>query len=156
MTYDFREKLAEGEAHEATLDAYFSSWYEIAPVTMEEQRRGIDRVFYRKSDGRRYLVQYKSDTTAARTGNAFVETVSVDVSETAGWAYTCEADYLVYFIPPMGLAYVLKPSRIREKLPAWLEEYETRAAPNKGYRTVGVLVPLDEFEELCIGSPLCL
>jgi hypothetical protein len=144
--YPFHTQQAQGEAGEAVLDRFFSRWYRILPAGRAQQRRGIDRVFV--AGQRRLAVEYKSDSTAAKTGNAFVETVSVDTSRTPGWAYTSQADFLVYFIPPDGLVYVVQLATLRRALPGWLRRYPVRAIPNEGYHTHGVLVPLDEFERL--------
>jgi hypothetical protein len=144
--YPFHTQQAQGEAGEAVLDRFFSRWYRIIPASAQHQRRGIDRVFV--AGTRRIAVEYKSDSTAARTGNAFVETVSVDTAGKPGWVYTSQADFLVYFIPPDDLVYVLRPATLRKALPGWLRRYPVRAIPNAGYHTHGVLVPLDEFERL--------
>jgi hypothetical protein len=147
--YPFHTQRAQGEAGEAILDRFFSRWFRIVPADRAQQRRGIDRIFV--AGTRRIAVEYKSDSAAAKTGNAFVETISVDTAHTPGWAYTSQADVLLYFIPPDGLVYVVKFSRLRQALPGWLRRYPVRAIPNAGYRTHGVLVPLDEFERLAQG-----
>ena len=96
--------------------------------------------------GQRFRVEYKTDYKAAETGNAFVETVSVDTAGKAGWAYSSEADYLIYFIPGDGLIYIIALEVLRRELPRWVREYPLRTAQNEGYATHGLLVPLDEFE----------
>jgi hypothetical protein len=145
--YDFMAQLARGARGEDVLDRLFRRWYALTPATQAEQRRGIDRHFVTPA-GRRLTVEYKTDWTAARTGNAFVETVSVDTAGTPGWAYTSQAAYLVYFIPPDGLVYVLTFAALRAQLRAWTQAYPTRAIPNTTYHTHGLLVPLREFEAL--------
>ena len=114
MAYQFDAQHADGLAGEAFLDALFSRWYRIRPASAAQQRRGIDRWF--RTTTRRLAVEYKTDHTAARTGNAFVETVSVDTAHKPGWAYTSQADYLVYYIPPDGLVYVLRFAVLRREL----------------------------------------
>ena len=153
MTYDFHQQLSQGEDDEAVLDAFFSRFYAIETATAELQRLGIDRIFTARANGMRKSVEYKSDVTAARTGNAFIETISVDTAGKKGWAFTCCAQYLVYYVPPTGVAYVWQVTRIKEQLPAWLaepERYPVREIPNaRGtdlYRTHGVLVRLTELE----------
>jgi len=49
------------------------------------------------SNTRFYTVEYK--TVLPVTGNAFIETIPVDMSEKAGWAFTSQADMLLYFDP---------------------------------------------------------
>jgi len=84
MTYTFDAQKARGDAGEAFLDQVFAADYEIRPATRAEQRRGIDRIFVHRQTGRRLAVEYKTDYKAAHTGNAFVETVSVDAAGKAG------------------------------------------------------------------------
>ena len=146
MTYTFDAQKARGDAGESFLDQVFAADYEIRPATRAEQRQGIDRIFTRRKTGQRLAVEYKTDYKAAHTGNAFVETVSVDTAGKAGWAYSSAADYLIYYSPDDGLIYVLALEVLRRELLRWVREYPHRAAPNEGYATHGVLVPLDEFE----------
>lgn len=147
MTYNFQVQLDIGEAAEKMLDAYFGAWYEITPATRQEQRQGIDR-HYRERRGDRCLrVEYKTDYTARRTGNAFVETVSVDTQDKPGWAHTSTSDVLLYYIPGDELVYCIVLATLREQLPRWKREYPLRRVPNGSYHTHGLLVPLDEFEQ---------
>lgn len=157
MAYHFDTQLASGQDDEAVLDAFFARFYEIEPASMELQRIGIDRLFTARSNGIRKSVEYKSDVTAGRTGNAFIETVSVDTAGKKGWALTCCAQYLVYYIPPTGVAYVFPVTLIKEQLPRWLaepERYPVREIPNvrngQAYKTHGLLVRLSELEPWAI------
>ena len=145
--HDFARQKARGATGELFLDRVFVESYRIRRATEREQRRGIDRVFTNRETGRETRVEYKTDYRAAETHNAFVETVSVDSDGKQGWAYTSEADYLVYYVPGDGLVYVLALETLREQLPRWAEAYPHSVALNDGYNTHGVLVPLDEFEE---------
>jgi hypothetical protein len=146
MTYDFDQQLAEGAQGEAFLDDFFRArGHSVRPATMDEQRQGIDRVFTRP-DGRVMTVEYKTDRLAGKTGNAFVETVSVDARGKMGWALTAQSDYLVYYIPERVI-YVLPFMSLRWALPGWMRDYPARSAPNRGYDTHGVLVPLARLAE---------
>ena len=84
-----------------------------------------------------------------RTGNALIETISVDTDGRPGWAYTSRATLLVYL--------VTEPQTI------WRDQHGTAAASvtavvgglsdcaqaiNDGYSTHGLLVPLDELERI--------
>lgn len=150
MSYEFQKQLAEGMSGEEYLDGKFAAWYTITPATRGEQRQGIDRWFIRKSDGERFSVEYKTDRTAGRTGNAFVETVSVDTAHRPGWAYTSKARYLVYYIPEPETTYILPMAHIRFHVDTWRKTYPERRIPNGSYQTVGVLVPLDVFERFAV------
>lgn len=147
--YSFDTQLAQGEKGEEYLDQHFSRWYTVTRATAAQQRAGIDRWFTRP-DGERLAVEYKTDRTAGRTGNAFVETVSVDTAHKPGWAYTSQARYLVYFIPEPETIYILPMAAIRYQVDAWRRAYPERRIPNGNYHTVGTLVPLHEFERWAI------
>lgn len=148
MIYDFKTKLAQGEKSEHWLDGFFAQWYIIVPADRTQQRQGIDRIFVRKIDSVVYKVEYKTDWTASKTGNAFVETVSVDTANKPGWAYSSQSDYLIYYLPGDMLIYVIPFSDLRQALPGWCAEFRSRRIPNDGYYTVGLLVPLAEFERV--------
>lgn len=148
MTYSFDERLKAGQSGESVLDDVFKDRFVIVPATRDEQRLGIDRHFTNRETGVSFTVEYKTDWTASRTENAFVETVSVDSANKPGWAYSSQAYRLIYFVPgPPEIIYVMLMSIIREHLPRWIKTYPQRRIPNKGYFTHGVLVPLIEFEE---------
>jgi hypothetical protein len=149
-SYDMGQQIEQGESAERYLDFYFGAEFAIRPATREQQRLGIDRIFTRRTDGREWLIQYKADKTAARTGNAFVETVSVDTAGKEGWALTCTADFIMYYVVGIGPLYILRPNDIRAKIQEWQRQYPERRIPNGTYHSVGLLVPLDEFERAAV------
>jgi hypothetical protein len=149
-SYDMRQQLAKGEAAERYLDTLFRNQFAIRRATREEQRRGIDRVFTRYADQKQFKIEYKADKTAATTGNAFVETISVDTANKPGWAHSCQSDYIFYYIVGTGPVYILRPCDIQKRLKRWTEQYQERRIPNGRYHTVGLLVPLDEFERVAV------
>lgn len=153
--YDFRKQLKSGKAQERYLDSLFADDFYIKEATREQERQGIDRIFTKRANGHKYTVQYKADATAARTGNAFIETVSVDNRNIKGWAHTCTADYIFYYVVGVGPIYIVKPKDIRRKLAGWGRKYHTQPIPNKKYgkliyNTIGLLVPLDELERIAV------
>lgn len=145
--YDFSEKLAEGERGEAYLDTLWDSRWQIVKAQRDDQRRGIDRWLV-NSAGKRISLEYKTDVTAGRTGNAFVETISVSTADKPGWAVSSQATWLIYYIPDPEAVYIIKFARIRQHLARWREQYPSRDIPNVGYVTTGLLVPLREFEQI--------
>ncbi len=148
--YDFVEQLELGEDYEKVLDGYYSNWFVIEPVSMNAQKSGIDRVWTNRTDSIRYSVEYKSDSTAATTGNVFIETVSVDVQDKKGWAKTSCAQLLVYYIPPLNTAYTIPMLSIKSLLSDWIKKYKLQSIKNKGYFTKGLLVPVTEFAKYCM------
>lgn len=155
MVYSFAPQFKQGQYYERLLDQKFSDRFVITPATRNEERRGIDRRYQDCKTRRRFTVQYKGDKTAARTHNAFVETVSVDTLGIPGWVYTTQAQYLFYYIPGPENLYILTFAKLRGQLARWIALYPQRSVPNNGfnntrYQTVGVLVPLVEFERHAI------
>ncbi len=143
--HDFDAQRARGESGEGVLDRFFEArGHLIQQATRGQQLNGIDRVFVR--DGKVAYVEYKTDYRAHETGHVFVETISVDTDDTAGWAYTSGADFLVYYIPALKKIMVMPLETLRKLLPGWARAYPTRPAQNREYATHGILVPLAEFE----------
>jgi len=147
-SYDFEAQRAQGEQGEDELDRFFARWFAIQPATGRQQRQGIDRLFTARRGRRRFAVEYKTDRVAAQTGNAFIETVSVDTAERAGWVYTSQADLLMYYVPDWARIYVIELERLREQLAAWCALYPLRRIPNAGYSTHGVIVPLQSLKRV--------
>lgn len=149
-TYDFTNQLAIGEAHERRLDAFFARWFTITPASPAQQRRGIDRTFVHRVTGKAYTVEYKADDKAGRTGNAFIETTSVDTTGRAGWAISSEADVLIYLVTEPETVYAIRMRTLRAALARWQRKFPKRAAQNRGYKTWGYLVPLAELEKIAL------
>jgi hypothetical protein len=151
ITYDFQQQLAEGQAYERQLDQHFSRFdIDIRPAMMDEQRQGIDRFFTHRPTGIVDTMEYKADSLAGKTGNAFVETISVDTTNKPGWAVASKAKYLVYLVTEPETIYLVSMKQLRQELPRWQATYRTTSAANDGYRTHGVLVPLHELERIAI------
>lgn len=153
MIYDFPTQLEEGQKYEQRLDEHFRTFQvQITPATMEQQRQGIDRVFFFPATGSIDTIEYKADSIAGKTGNAFIETVSVDTPSISkpGWAITSQAKYLAYMVTDPETIYLILMQRLRANLPTWQQRYPTKAAQNQGYRTLGVVVPIRELERIAI------
>lgn len=113
--------------------------YKLGAVTLSVDKLGIDAVAS-------FSCQVKTDFRAHQTGNAFIETVSVSSTGAPGWALKCDAAYLFYICPGLGVIWTLKPTVIAARVPQWEARYQTKEARNDGYVTRGVVVPLDEFK----------
>ncbi len=142
--HDFNDQLARGSSGESVLDAFFRArGHYIQPATRGQQQHGIDRVFLK--DGKVAYVEYKTDYRAHQTRHMFIETVSIDTDDKEGWAYTSEADYIVFYVPVLKKIYVMPLEILHRVLPEWIKRYPTRSAQNAGYATHGILVPLEVF-----------
>jgi hypothetical protein len=147
MSYNMQRQLARGEEAERLLDAHFADRFAITPATRDQQRRGIDRIFRHRQSSKEYLIEYKTDWTAAQTNNAFIETISVDTMGIPGWAYTSTAEWLIYYVPGKQIIYDVRFSKLRAQIDEWVERFgPEKAIPNDGYFTRGVPVPLDVFK----------
>lgn len=144
--YDFGNQLREGHKGEKVIRQYLSKEWIVKPVTMADQKRGIDfSLINKKNPSIKFAIEIKTDHRAFRTGNAFVETWSAYPTK-KGWAYTCQADYLFYFLPEGLLVYVFAVEKLKVMVEHW-RFYSERKIKNKTWETRGVLVPLHEFEQ---------
>ncbi len=139
--YNFKSQLRLGQDGEEILDNFFYQWYsEIRFASASEENRGIDRIFFNGQD--RKTVQYKTDFRAKETGNAYVETISRSDKVVGGWAYTSEAQWLIYFVYPSEI-YCISMDRLRKDLPRLERICRTVTVPNQGYFGAGLIVPLE-------------
>lgn len=150
-----REQLKKGKKREYELDEYFSPDWVIHQLSRSHERKGLgDRIYINRDDPLTiYLVEYKADEEAAKTGNIFVETVSVDTAHKLGWVITCQADFIFIYIPANKTVFVVSPDDMRERLSAWQSKYPIRpsaAELNNGYRSYGILVPIAEIESASV------
>ena len=146
MIYQMQKQLVRGEKAEALLDEHFSDRFKIILASRAEQRSGIDRIFEARAGAKQYTVEYKTDWTAGRTHNAFIETVSVDTMNVPGWAYTSQAEWLIYYVPDDETIYLVRFADLRKHIEEWIEQFgPEKFIPNDGYYTRGVAVPLDVF-----------
>lgn len=150
-TFDFDSQNDKGKKGEQFLDAFFRHrGYVVDPATNAEQRTDIDRWFTHKHTQHHFSVEFKTDGRAGKTGNAFVETESNHERGTPGWAKMSEADYLIYYIPDPETIYVIRFETLRNILPQWGKLYTSKSVANRKYTTVGLLVPLHEFEHIAV------
>lgn len=142
--YSLSEQLRIGEIGGYLLDGYFCKLYNLQFASSQDEYNGIDRIAFRP-DGKQILLEYKTDLLAERTGNAFIETCAYDASargQRSGWAYTSQANVIVYFLPLTNRLYLIRPHRLRSRMPQWERKYRQVQVINAGWTTHGLLVPL--------------
>jgi len=144
--YDFTTSKAIGEKYEKILDNNFRQIYRVNPVNRYMQSLGVDRVFIHKKNRYSFTVEYKSDLIAHKTGNAFIETVSVD-DDRLGWAFSSVAQMLAYYVVEDNYAIAVPMLRIKYNLD-YFERYPKKTVQNDGYQSEGLLVPLRELKLL--------
>ena len=139
-----------GQDVEKFLDEYYSSrGFSIERLSDAEERQQHlgDRRFIR--DGQAFLVEYKSGLQTSYTGNIFLETISVDTANIPGWVYTCQADYIFYACLPLGKILIFIPDDLRARIEGLKNKFKTVSTSkgqNVGYKTWGVIIPLEYAE----------
>ncbi len=150
IVYDFATQLALGEEGEAILDRFFARWYRIEKLDKDMQfKSGADRLFV-GPDGQQTLVEYKTDFKAHQTGNVIVEIISADSHDSVGWAIKSRADIMVLFVYHSRKIVILKMEDVREQILWWNAKYRKVAIHNAGYNTIGIVLPLYEYESIAI------
>lgn len=152
--YTFGERLRAGSLGESILDMFFASWFDIESVTMAEERRGIDRLFVGRKLDDPLAVELKTDTQAARTGNVFLETISVDREGKPGWVFTTQADALIYYMHEDGggTGLIFDPADLRDSVYGWTRRYDVKTATNRDYHSYGLLVPVKVIATIARGK----
>lgn len=144
--HTFDAKLTQGQKAEQWLDRLFAKYWTIAQASRTDERRGIDRWFSDETTS--WSIQYKADAEAGKTGNAFIEIGSVGPGfHQNGWAFTTEANVIVYLIPGPRF-WLLDPLSVRSATLDWMRDYSIRPAFNNGYATLGVCVPLVVLDDV--------
>lgn len=155
-TSKFSNDLKRGEAAESFLDNYFANdGYIINPVDVKLQKLGVDRILIQKSTGIIWSVEYKADFIAHKTNNIFVETVSIDITNTPGWAVNSIAQLIVKYIPQKGTIIIIETSKLKMVLNRWGSQYKSRKTSTLGltgeyFNSEGLLIPLPIFKAMAL------
>lgn len=139
-------QFKQGMSAEKNLDNYFSERGFGITKTSPHQERVLclgDRIFTK--DDKQFFIEYKCDDSASRTGNLFFETVSVDSANKPGWVFTCRADFILCIIPTNQEILVYRPVKLRAAIEELKSKFPTvtTKSQNPGYKTHGVIVPLE-------------
>ena len=145
-TYNFTNKLKEGQQYEKDIFAHLKkdNW-RVKIADREQQSQGIDCII--SKENLTYAIEIKSDTKASKTGNIFIETISVDTQNKKGWAYTTQSDFIFYYLPLDLIVYILNSKWVTNSVQSWEHRFPKRIINNQEYNTVGLLIPLWFFEE---------
>lgn len=151
MPYDFDTQLAkERRSVDTIAHALRSAGYRLQLLDdRPTQRMGIDATVA-TPNGYRHSVEFKTDFQASKTGNFFVETVSVDTEGALGWAYTSTAQLLGLYIPGQERILLIQMWDIKRLLPTWTRRFRLASCANDTYRSHGLLVPLKELEAITV------
>jgi hypothetical protein len=141
--YDFDRQRWQGSRGEQVMRRFLEQFGTVVDATWQQQRDGIDFILT-CHDGRRYGVECKTDRTAARTGNLFMETqawINADGSSKPGFIFSL-AHIFLFWVPDLHCIYQIPASDIKNRIQRWARTYGEREIANARWTTVGVPVPL--------------
>ncbi len=144
-----------GQQVEQYCDRFFASrgWHIEHTTRHEERTLCLGDRWYTKP-GQRFAIEYKSGVQTFYTGNVFLETISVDTTNTPGWVYTSQATFIFYACVLNHKILVFRPTQLREKIPELKQQFREAATgkgQNNSYNTHGLLVPL-AYAEKCLAE----
>lgn len=137
------ERIELGGDVKAELGAYFSQWYDVTHVDSKKK----DFEFTR--DGKTTSAKLIVDEKAGDTSRLFIEVWSVYELGRYGWAWTTDADLLLYFASPDTI-YIAKPIDVRQEIPYWMGVFGTVSVKRKGFHRVGIPVSEEVFRDICV------
>lgn len=115
------------------------------------QRLGIDLAIL-LPDGQT-LITVEEKIRFRKFDDILVEIISNDRTQKPGWAFTFQADYLMYYRTPLPKHYGLynrDPFKrtVAENIKTWKNRYQIITAKNEGYNTISVAIPIPVFDEV--------
>ena len=155
---DFKKQLAY--SLEATRNEDFDRFYfeafprlqRVEHISYEEQPelqlQGIDKRLH-FANGYIATVDEKVRTKAYE--DIFLEILSNVEKKKPGTLFTIKADYMTYFIEPLGKVYILPMLLLRmawgNNYKVWKTEYPYRLVKNVNYTTMGIAIPTNQILE---------
>lgn len=134
---------------------YYRLWGEIKLIepldystNKQEQGRGIDKRIHLKS-GRVITVEEK--VRRVDYGDILLEAIANSNTKRRGWIYTCQSEFLMYFIEPSRKAYLFPVELLKmawnHNKESWAKKYKRVEADNKNYKTISLAVPAEVLKE---------
>ena len=117
MTHKWDEKLEEGLHYETVVrEAFEKRGWEFVPSGYFGRLMHLDGHVLK--GGTVLSVEIKADSRAVETGNAWVETISKknQAGTTRGWAHTCGAQILSYYVPQSATLYNFNMGDIKRNI----------------------------------------
>jgi len=157
--YDFNEQFEKQKEYYVRFEEWFMRVWEpeaIEPATRGEERSGIDmRVVMSDTV---FTFEVKTEFRAKATGNLCFETVSYaspGARGQVGWGLKMEdTSNIIYIVPGPEDIYFFTPQSLQEWVlsPSVYRTLRPFAAQNKGYVTLGVLMPIHRVVKLCVAQ----
>ena len=160
--YQFETQFDKGAAVESLVfSALERNGWQVTPSIFSQtqktgQRLGFDAIIQKPPH--QLTIEIKADYAAEKTGNLFIETVSVDKYNTPGWAYSSQAQILVTVLPIQRCIILSSMGWLRGKLEEWESRCRKRKCHNKNpdwhgeFNSEGLLVPIAEFYREAAGD----
>lgn len=147
----FKKQFDAGKSNEDKIANYFTKdgWTVTQLSQHDERKLKLGDKHFSKGDCS-FNVEIKQDGKAAYTGNLFLEIVSVNVAGVAGWMETTNAAYVVTTIPALKKILIFRTDVLRDSIDDLKSKFKvlpTRKELNKGYSSLGIIVPITYAEQ---------
>lgn len=114
----------------------------------EEQFKGIDKKLHLQN-GKVITVEEKC--RRKDYGDILLELISNDRTNRKGWIYTCQSEYLTYFVEPSRKVYLFPVEILKlaweHNKEDWEKKYRKVSADNKTYKSVCICIPAEVLKE---------
>lgn len=138
--FNFQTQLKKGKESEDKFLLKFPK------LIKNEDKKGVDFKYNGK------FVELKSDSyDPSKTGNFFMEKWSSLEAQKLGGPWQSQlkgGDIFAYLFTKPQHLYIFDTAKLVEHLDENLGQYKSRRVPNRGYITVGYLVPIKGLQEL--------
>jgi len=154
--HDFKERLqwSESQSDEPFWDAVYRKAFPnlvnhmVCPGNTTSQRMGIDRIIM-LANGKSISIDEKK--REKDYPDICLEYISIDTTRAPGWIEKDLAiDYLAYAFMPSKRCYLFPWPQLRRAWQQFGEEWKSKyfnpKAPNNGYQTISVAVPIDIWQ----------
>lgn len=150
--YRFDEQFALGQVAEEFIKHELETRFKVAVSEAPRSLQSLGIDFILQQNNKRYSAELKTDFRAHQTGNAFVETISVQDPETDevkayGWYYTSVAQVLLYYVPGINILFLVDMYKFKTLS---LDNYITKVIRNKTYVGRGKVIPLAELAQYAV------
>jgi hypothetical protein len=122
---------------------------------LTEQSKGIDKILCFPNGNK---VKVEEKTRTKDFNDILLELYSNYSEKKLGWLFTCQSEYLMYYIEPSKKAYILPMQLLRmvwkNNHIEWQKKYKTTQAKNKNYASLNIAIPEKVLMEALI-SEMC-
>ena len=146
--YDFADQYQAQQLYFSRFIAWYQRQYNpdlLTLATEEQEKQSIDLVA--TTDGHSLTIEVKTEFAANKTGNLVFEVVSqarIGDNGVLGWGFKLEkTDVIAYLVPGPDKIYAFEPVELQAFVLENYSRLRNFTAKNKGYTTLGVLMPIN-------------